>query len=235
MTEVNENSSRDSLILEYQEYVHFVVGKLISSLRLPKNQFDEYVASGYLGLVEAAERFDPSQGTSFKNYAFLRIRGAIIDNIRRSADVSGRGYRYIKTFEAIQFLREEEVYREASAKPVEKPSSKEVIAKAIEIATKGALAFRVSISVDEIEEIEEYENEDNPEQVLELKQTNQKILDFIATLPEKERIVIEEYYFNDMSFNEIAGKHEGMSKSWVSRLHSQGLSKIQENLFTVQT
>ena len=225
MAKANRAINKNDLILEYQDFVHFIAGKLISTMKLPKSSFEEYVSAGYLGLVEAAERFDPRQGTSFKNYAFLRIRGAIIDSIRKSSDISGEAYRQARAFEAIQDIREEELLEESQENsPI---SNKETLARTLVHVAKGALVFRISMSSEELEDIPDEESEDNPEKILSLKQDLKEIRKNLATLSEKERLIIEEYYFKDKSFTEIAREYEGMSKSWVSRLHTRALSKLQ--------
>ena len=73
-----EKIFRKNLVEEFQEYVHAVVGRLMRAVNLPTHMEDEFVAAGYLGLVEAASRFDRDSGKKFKSYAFLRIRGAVI-------------------------------------------------------------------------------------------------------------------------------------------------------------
>ena len=229
MAKAKHAISRDDLVLKYQDYVHFVVGKLISSMKLPKSSFEEYVSAGYLGLVEAAERYDISHGTNFKSYAFLRIRGAIIDSIRKSSDISGEAYRHARAFEAVQYIREEELLEECQDQNgIE--DSKKALSKALSHVAKGALVFRVVMSSEELEDIPNEETEDNPEQILSFRESAKEIKESLATLPEKERLIIEEYYFKDKSFSEIARSNEGMSKSWVSRLHNRAILRLQGSL-----
>ncbi|MCB0317387.1 MAG: sigma-70 family RNA polymerase sigma factor [Bdellovibrionales bacterium] len=219
--------TRDELIIQFKDFVHFVVGRLISTMKLPNSMFEELTSAGYLGLVEAAERYDSTQGTNFKNYAFLRIRGAVIDSIRKSSDISGEAYRHAKAFEAIQTLREEESYDHHNSTK----QSKSKLAKALNHIAKGALVFRINMPTEELEEVYNSDcSKNDPETQLELKEYSKKIFNAMKKLSEKERIIIEEYYFNDYSFAEITKKHKGLSKSWVSRLHSKAIEKLQNEL-----
>lgn len=213
---------RDALIEEYQRYVHSLVGKFIHAMGLPIDLQDEYISAGYLGLVEAAERYNPESGVDFRNYAYLRIRGAVIDSIRSSTNLSGKAYRMMKALEAANHIRAQEV--ESSGQH----SKEENLAKVLEFASKGALAYRLSL-VDAEEEVSTLSAEyGDPEQELVQKQEQQKFSNLVATLPEKERLIISEYYFKGKSFSEIAQSYEGMSKSWVSRLHTRALDLLKE-------
>lgn len=220
------DSARDKLIEEYREYVHCIVGTMVQSMGLPVQFFDEFVAAGYLGLVEAASRFDYASGRDFKSYAFLRIRGSVIDSIRECADTSGKAYRYVKALQAAHNLREE-----GGADAAQSESSKdEALAAVFDFASKGVLAFRLSVDDAEEELYTEIGSPSTPEEVLGRRRKIEKIKGIVATLPEKERLVIEEFYFKDRSFTEIADGPSGLSKSWVSRLHTKALQLIQDKL-----
>lgn len=215
--------NRDELIAEYQQYVHSIARKLIRSMGLPSDVFDEFVSAGYLGLVEAASRFDPNGGRAFKSFAFLRIRGAIIDHIRDNSQLPPRTYRKLRALEAAQEERErlEESLQNSTSRPEER------LAHSLEFLARGALAFRLSMQ-DVEDEVAAAQTVDSPEaQVLE-QEFGDELRALVETLPEKERLVVEEYYFNDKPFTQIADEYEGMSKSWVSRLHSRALALLKE-------
>ena len=213
---------RNQLITEYQDYVQRVVGTMVQSMGLPSQLFSEFVSAGYLGLVEAASRFDFGIGKDFKTFAFLRIRGAVIDSIRECADTSGKAYQHVKALQAAHQLREEsgEIDGLAQGKRTE------TLAEVFDFASKGVLAFRLSIGDAEQEVADEIGSSPTPEQVLSRKQKFKRLRAAIATLPAKERLLIEDFYFKDRSFAEIANGMEGISKSWISRLHSKALAKL---------
>jgi ABC-type nitrate/sulfonate/bicarbonate transport system ATPase subunit len=72
---------------------------------LPQRHRDDFISAGLLGLVEAAGRFDAGRGSDFRAFAFLRIRGAVIDHIRASCEISGYAYQVLKALESAQELR----------------------------------------------------------------------------------------------------------------------------------
>jgi RNA polymerase sigma factor for flagellar operon FliA len=234
---VPENKSlekRDALIEEYRDYVQAIVGSLIQTLGLPGKNFEEFEAAGYLGLVEAASRFDFNCGREFKFFAFLRIRGSIIDSIRECADVSGIAYHRARAFQAAHKYREVQAEVDQTA-PSKKKKGRRGLEKVFDAAAAGLLAFRLSV-LDVEEEISgHHENPHNPEAQLFQKRDREIVQRFLATLPEKERFIIEEFYFKDKSFVEIAEEYEGLSKSWISRLHARALDRFREFLEAEET
>ena len=216
---------RDSVIAQYQSFVEGIVGRLMRTMNLPQVLREDFVAAGYLGLVEAAGRFDPNRGHEFRSYAFLRIRGAIIDHIRSSCDLSGRAYRMFRALEVSQELRSTEA--EALKPKPQNPRSR--AAEALEHLSKSAVAFVLVRGSEEALAVED-DGQGDPERALAAKQVSQKIRDAIATLPEKERTIIEQYYFKDRKLVEVAEQYSGLSKSWVSRLHDRALAMLRDAL-----
>jgi len=227
-----KKTKRDALILEYQGFVRQVVGSLIKKMSLPSSMFDEYIAAGYLGLVEAAERFDFNQGKAFKNYAYLRIRGAIIDSIRRNADIPGYIYnRYVKAMKAARELREE-LYEQESRKTF-KGNPDEGLASILEYLSLSALSFRIS-QRDMHFDLSSLEDKGaSPAKILERKEEMIKLGELIDALPEKEREVITYYYLEEKSFADIAREDGEMSRSWVTRLHTRGLRLLRDKYYEV--
>jgi RNA polymerase sigma factor for flagellar operon FliA len=215
---------RDQLIHEYHEFVETVVVRLSRAMRLPSALRDEFISAGYFGLIEAASRFDSSRGPDFRSYAFLRIRGAIIDYIRSSCELSGEAHRTLQALEAAHELREFSCTRRTLLDSAvhETECSRGYL-------EKSALIFALSKSA-------ERRSDDlrqdllNPEQILLKKRYSEKIRSIVATLPEKERTIIEQYYFHDRKFVEVAAQFAGLSKSWVSRLHDRALEILRDKL-----
>lgn len=221
-------AKRDNLIRQYRKYVHSVVGRLIHILGLPSEMYDEFVGAGYLGLVEAAERFNPQTGNDFRCYAFLRIRGAIIDNIRATSNISGKAYRYAKALQSAQNIRQ------AGGPMRNKHASQwtndgpDRMAGILEFAAQSALAFRLSLHDAESELGRLEQTAFCPQHAAEKREIETILGDLVAKLPAKERTIIEGFYFKDKSFSEIALENPGLSKSWISRLHVRGLSLLKE-------
>jgi len=227
MAETSEQR-KHQLITESQLFTSNLVKKMVKSMNLPVDVIPELEAAGYLGLVEAAEKFDESKGISFLNFSYLRIRGAVIDAVRQISSLSRYAYRYQKALEAIHSAREADLEaRQASSEVL---SSDEMLAKVFDIAADGALAFRLSFDDYESEANDQANQDLNPEDQLNQSLIKKKILEAIATLPEQQRLIIEGYYFHDKSFVEIANEEAGNSKSWVSRLHQRALTSLKEAL-----
>lgn len=212
----------DQLIIKYQKYVHSIAKKLISSHGLPAENLDEMISAGYLGLVEAAGRYDSKSLSDFKSYAFLRIRGAIIDSIRASSELRGRAYKISRAWQAIQDLEETFCSESENQDRPEK-----LLANILEFAASGALAFKFSLHDYEEEVSEALSRHVCHEEKFVLRQENCRLKNLVDKLPEKERFIIEAYYYEEKSFSEIALQLGGHSKGWVSRLHIKALSRLK--------
>jgi len=218
-------TERDSLIAEYHDFVEFLVTRLIRAMTLPVTLREDFIAAGYLGLVEAASRFDPGKGSDFRSFAFFRIRGAVIDHIRDSCYLSGHSYRMLKALESGNEMRGAQL----EGRRHRTGSSHERAREAVDVMSKGAVAFKILRGREAIEATDDVSPSD-PEHDLAEKQMSSKIRQIIATLPEKERIIVEQYYFNDLKLTEIAEQYSGLSKSWVSRLHERALEMLRSRL-----
>ena len=229
MQQAQAMNERNDLIHEYRQFVSSVAAKLMRGMNLPANMFDELEAAGYLGLVEAAERYDKDSGHEFKKYAFYRIRGAIIDCVRESNHLSGEAYRCAKAMQAAQSLQEELKYieKEPSVKMKTVDDAKLKLSKLMDLAAKGVLSFKMSLC-EVKQEVEEIPDENSNLEESFLKKENLSGLhEILESLPELERLVVHEYYFKGKTFLEIGEENGGMSKSWVSRLHARALEQIK--------
>jgi RNA polymerase sigma factor for flagellar operon FliA len=212
------------LIATYHRHVQAIVDKLMRAMSLPAALKDDFMAAGALGLVEAASRFDASRGHDFRAFAFLRIRGAVIDHIRASCELSGRAYRMYRALAAAHQMREQIVTGHPDRYAARTAANE--TAQALELLSQSAVAFAlygVAAGSDATASA-------TPEAELYKKQRSKKLREMVATLPEKERIIIEQHYFHDLSLVEIAHKHAGLSKSWVSRLHDRALSMLRDKM-----
>ncbi len=220
----DETQSRNALVEEYRGYVKIVVARLIRTMGLPLALKDDFVASAYVGLIEAAARFDSSRGMEFRYYAYLRIRGAVIDHIRVACELSGHAFRKFRALEVVHEMRQREIEGKLSgqAPDVRQPTATEVL-------ERSAMALKLAAALDG-DAAADHQEQQNPERVLQRKREAKKMRAIVATLPEKERTIIEQYYFHDRKFVEVAEQFSGLSKSWVSRLHDRALDLLREKL-----
>ena len=215
---------RDNLIGRYQQNVEKMVEVFVRRLALSQETREELMAAAYLGLVEAAGRYDRTTGTEFGVYARLRIRGAIVDNLRSASGLSGRAYRLAKLLQTVQALREQDA---AEGMLESDMDTRDRLGSVLEHAAHGAVAFRLSLEEVPEEALECAKREQNPELALEKHESQQKFIRVLETFPEKERLVLEQIYFNDRTVSEVAEEQAGMSKSWVSKLHAKGLKRLR--------
>ena len=227
---------RESLILQYTPLVKYVVGRL--AIGLPAiMDYEDVLSDGTIGLIEAVERFDPSKGVKFETYAISRIRGSIIDQLRK-ADRLPRSARQNmrKVDQATEVLRE---------KLGREPLDTE-IAEQLEIAIgryhtilNDASWMTVSLDnlLDSSAEGEGYPAAEMPKdpelqdanRTLERKETVGTLTAAILALPERERLVVSLYYQDDLTQREIA-KVLGISESRICQLHARSLTRLNEEM-----
>lgn len=223
-------SEQDILLKKYDDLVAKIARGLSRQFKVPKSCHEDMIASGYLALVETTGKYDPKRQDSFKHYLCLRIRGAMIDSLRRSHVLSGRANRFIKAWSAIQLLREEDLIEE-SAFYHNKRDPLDNLARMLQFVANGAVAFRLSIDEARNELDDIADSEKLADEKLCQAEDIGLLQSLVNKLPEKERIIIQQHYFEDKSFIEIAKENTGMTKSWVSRLHTRALSQLRESLY----
>jgi RNA polymerase sigma factor for flagellar operon FliA len=228
---------RDRLILTYAPLVKFVAGRLGASL--PAHVDDQDLVSyGLLGLIGAIERFDPDREIKFETYAIARIKGAIIDELR-SLDWVPRSVR----------TRAREIERaiaELERQLMRAPTDEEIAAKlgleTSELETSLAEISRSSMAAldelwtpqgggDQISLIDTIEDTSGPDPGLSLEQTELKeaLGEAIAHLPEREKLVVTLYYYEELTLREI-GEVLGVTESRVSQLHTKAVLRLKARL-----
>lgn len=217
-------AERNSLVERYREYTHAIASQLLKSMNLPVVMYEELCSAGYIGLIEAAGRYDSSTGVPFKNYAYLRIRGSIVDSIRAHSDIPPGAYRMIKILSAIDDMRAEYDFKERSQKSLR---DNNIVNNCADFLTKSIVAFKCG-NVRHDTCIENFES-NTPEEILTLKQNLKFLKKLMNQLTADEKLIIEQYYFNNLSFTEISRSTDNrLTKSWISRLHSRAIVKLRD-------
>lgn len=214
---------RDDLIVAHESFVRRVVLKTVKSLGLPNNLLEEYISAAYLGLVEAAHRYDETVSVPFDRFAYLRVRGAIIDYIREHSPLTGQAYRYAKALEGLESIEEETVSIVRQGK-----DPKKVLARIFGFAAQGAMSYRLC-SYESQALLEQIPDEaGDAETSIAKRQLIERLKKLVQNLPEKERFIVEGYYFEGKSFVDLTRERPELSKSWISRLHSRALFKMHK-------
>ena len=229
---------RDRLILTYAPLVKFVAGRLGSGLPAHVDEND-LVSYGLLGLIGAIERYDPDRDVKFETYAIARIKGSIIDELRamdwvpRSVRSRAREIeRAIAQLEA-QLHRaptDEEIAQKLGLTSEELDESLTDISRT-SIAALDELWTMASGSGDQIALIDTIEDTQGPEPQAALDQTElrEALGEAIARLPEREKVVITLYYYEELTLREI-GEVLGVTESRVSQLHTKAILRLKARL-----
>ncbi len=232
-----ERSLRDRLIVAYSPLVKYVAGRLGSGLPAHVEEAD-LVSYGLLGLIGAIERYDPERDIKFETYAMMRIRGAIIDELR-ALDWVPRSVR----------SRAREIERaiaELESKLGRAPEDDEIAAKigitTDELESSLTDISRSSIAAldelwstgadgDEMSLLDTIEDTDSiqPAAALDETEAREALADAIARLPEREKLVVTLYYYEELTLREI-GEVLGVTESRVSQLHTKAILRLRSRL-----
>jgi RNA polymerase sigma factor for flagellar operon FliA len=228
---------RDRLILTYAPLVKFVAGRISSGLPSHVDEND-LVSYGLLGLIGAIERFDPSREIKFETFAMARIRGAIIDELR-SLDWVPRSVRTrARQIERAIAALEKELMRAPTDEEIAKKlgvSSEELDDSLLEISRSSVAAldelWSPSGSGDSIALIDTIEDETGPDPEFSLEQTEvrEALAEAISDLPEREKLVVTLYYYEELTLREI-GEVLGVTESRVSQLHTKAILRLKAHL-----
>ena len=228
---------RDRLILTYAPLVKFVAGRVGASLPSHVDEQD-LVSYGLLGLIGAIERFDPDREIKFETFAMARIRGAIIDELR-SLDWVPRSVRTrARQIERAITALEKELMRAPTDVEIAKKlgvTSDELEDSLHEISRSSIAAldelWSPSGGGDQIALIDTIEDEFGPDPEISLEQTEIKeaLAESISSLPEREKLVVTLYYYEELTLREI-GDVLGVTESRVSQLHTKAILRLKAHL-----
>lgn len=226
-----KQSSQDEQITKYAPLVKRIAYHLLS--RLPGSvQVDDLIQAGMLGLLEASRRYDPSQGASFATFAERRVRGAMLDEIRRGDWVPRSVHRKAREVAAAIREVENETGREARDPDVAKRLG---LGLAQYHQTLADLRGQKLLSIDDLgpddESGADYLVSPNagPEDNVHRDDLFHHLVEAIDKLPERERLVLSLYYDEGLNLKEI-GAILGVSESRISQLHGQALLRLRSRV-----
>ena len=217
-------SADNQFIEEHQAFVQGIARKVLRQFDLNVD-LDDLVGFGFAGLLEAKERFDPSRGVRFQTFAYYRVRGAIVDGVRKMAFLPRRVHERLKSAAAADEITESagEVH---AAIPNDKRDAAST-AGAID-DTLGRLAASFVVSALGQEEADP-DRDESPEEALLQREAATRLRAVLPSLPERELALVKGYYFEGRQFSDVA-KELGISKAWASRLHTKALDRLREAL-----
>lgn len=215
-------SPDDRFIQEHAGLVKSIAHKIKAQLDL-NCQLDDLIASGYEGLVEAKQRFDPSRGVQFNTFAYYRVRGAILDGVRKMAYLPRRMHSHLKAAMATDLITEDAADARSQT-PEQRQDAQATVEQMHTILGRLTTAYVAEAMGHGPEEALK-----NPESALAKAQQSDIVRKAVDTLPERERALIVGFYFEHRNFDEVA-KDLNISKSWASRLHAKALDLLKAAL-----
>jgi len=233
-----DSKLRDQLIMDYAPLIRFVAQRI--SARLPSNiEIDDLISAGVIGLMDAIEKYDPSRDNKFKTYAEFRIRGAILDELRSQdwvpRSVRDKAKRVERTFAEL----EQKLGRTATDTEVSTQLGMnlneyyEMISKvkAVSLLSVDELTIHNQHEKRSLLECLENLNAKNPFTQLKSKSIRKLLMTNIEQLPEKQKLVLSLYYYEELNLKEI-GKILDVTESRVSQLHTQAVERLRTKLKT---
>ncbi len=219
------SDDKKAILEKYGPYVRSIAATVRKQFNA-QLELDELMAYGQIGLLEAAERFDPKVGTNFLTFAHYRIKGAIFDGLRKMGVLKGSDARSAYVGERAAAYLGNLADREQGTG--NRGGSIDDDVMDISNAVAGlAMVFATSL---EGADTAGFTDESLPvDQRLELEQMRVRVRAAIEQLPEKERKLLQGYYFQGKTLEE-AGAEIGQSKSWASRLHARAIDRLKELL-----
>ncbi|MCA9483492.1 MAG: FliA/WhiG family RNA polymerase sigma factor [Nitrospina sp.] len=227
----------DQIVQEYAPMIKYVANRI--ALRLPPHiEVDDLISVGVLGLIDAIEKYDPTRGAKFKTYAEFRVRGSILDELR-SLDWVPRSVR--------QKASEMDQASQRLTGKLGRPPEDEELAEELGVSlddfftTLNDTRSMPMLSLDDLGISKDSgeqqslldclagKSEADPQMQLRLTELKQIIAKAIDTLPEKERLMISLYYYEELTMKEI-GEVLGITESRVSQIHSKAVFRLRTKL-----
>lgn len=236
--ESGDPQAREQLVVAYSPLVKYVAGRMSAGLPAHVEEGD-LISYGLIGLINAIERFEPEREIKFETYAITRVKGAIIDELR-SLDWVPRSIR--------ARAREIERAHATLENKLQRTPTDEEMAAELEITVDDFqnLLMKISnstvIALDELWTVSDAsgdqvslldtlqdQNAPNPQQMLDVSELKDRLANAISALPEREKVVIALYYYENLTLREI-GEVLGVTESRVSQLHTKAVLRLRSRL-----
>jgi len=231
--ETRDPALRETLILMYSHLVKYVAGRL--NIYFGSNvEYEDLVSYGVFGLIDAIDKYDMNKGVKFETYASLRIRGAIIDSIREMDWVPRSLRQKCKELEKAYWEVENELGRSATDRD---------IAEKLNISVEELHKLLNEVNVTSLISLEDFleqnyeigveptsgKRQDRPEYEAELNELSEILGNAIDKLPEKEKMVLTLYYYEELTLKEISAIMK-VSESRISQLHTKAIMRLRGKL-----
>jgi RNA polymerase sigma factor for flagellar operon FliA len=220
--------STEALVKEYAVLVKRIAHHLIA--RMPSSvQADDLIQAGMIGLLESASKYDASKGASFETYAGIRIRGAMLDEIRKGDWVPRSVHRNVRSVSSAMRAVEARLGRDATDREIadEMGVSVDEYFDMVKDANSGRL-----FSLDDLPPADNSgiaAATPDPADQVQRRHFQSHLAEAISNLPEREQLVLSLYYDDELNLKEI-GEVLGVSESRVSQIHTQAALRLRSRL-----
>ena len=227
-----KQSQEDQLIIQYLPLVHRIISQVVTYLQPPLSR-EDLVSAGTIGLVKAARDYDPAKDAEFKTYAYIRVRGAVIDELRQWS------------FTPPSLTRQCEQARELSAKFLEEtgnPPTDEELAEQMEMPLEKLYQMFETVRARHFLSIHGLDDEspalgdclaaegmEDPSAKIEKEELIERLAQAIQDLPKKQRRIVVLYYHKELTMKQIAEVLE-VTESRISQLHAAALFSLSVTL-----
>lgn len=238
----NSPENKRNLMFNYIWLVKYV----LQAMTLPTNSIltnDDFINIGILGLNETIERFSPERGVKFESYAIPRIKGIILDELRKLDWLSRTARKKAQEMLQVTDDLKRETGGEVSSEDIRKKLN--VSREEYQSYLKAAAAAKASLSLiensqamlaaddkDLLEEIPDL-NQKNSLEILESEERIANITKFLNRLNERKRLVMTLYYYENLTFKDI-GEILTISESRVCQIHTQVISDLRKKLYELE-
>jgi RNA polymerase sigma factor for flagellar operon FliA len=209
--------AKPQILEKYGAYVRSLAAQVRKQFNA-QFEIDELISWGHVGLLEAAERFDPRVGANFLTFAHYRIKGSIYDGLRKMGVLKG----------SVAGERSNAYMGNLADRGMHGGGGLDEDVREISAAVTG-LAMVFATSLEGTEGLQISDHSVPADERLEIEQMRKRVRVALEKLPENERKLLQGYYFQNQTLEE-AGATIGQSKSWASRLHARAVERLKQLL-----
>lgn len=215
--------SDEEVVEKYRDFVEGIAGNLIKKLKI-RVEHEDLVAYGFIGLLQAWERYDPSSKAAFTSFAYYRVQGAMYDGCRKEGWASRRRDTNIGDYAAVNDHLES--HHEANASAPQARSLSESVDRASDMV--GDVLTILFVRSSDLENVL-VEPEPRQDVTVQRKAENARLNEAIKQLGTEERVIIKRHHYYDESMHSIAADLN-RSVSWVSRKHAGAIAQLRDLL-----
>jgi len=227
---------KEELVIKYISLVKYVAGRLMINLP-PSVEVEDLESAGVMGLIDAIDRYNPHYGVKFESFAIPRIKGAMLDELRKLDWVPRSVRSKTRELEKAIHQLENNFGRTPSDEEIAnhmKLKLEDYYDLLREVSATAVLSLDDSLFADdgsktELHEVVEDERVEDPMEGINREEIKESLIKYIDNLPETERLVIALYYYEELTLKEI-GQVLQLSESRISQIHTKTILSLRARL-----